>query len=107
MMDLLRNDPPKELGGNPVINVRDYLNQTSLDVRSGKVTETGLPRSNVMYFKNDSKDIVVARPSGTEPKIKFYILAYGESLNESRENAAACKLSLEKLLGLRPGELKK
>ena len=107
MMDMLRNDPPSELGGNPVINVRDYLKQTSLDVQTGRVTETGLPKSNVMYFKNDSKDIVVARPSGTEPKIKFYILAYGDTYDESVENAAACKLSLEKLLGLRPGELKK
>ena len=106
MMDNLRKNPPSELGGNQVINVRDYLSQTSLDVRNGKITETGLPKSNVMYFKNDSNDIVVVRPSGTEPKIKFYIMAYGDTETESIENAAACKQSLEKLLGLGPGERK-
>ena len=107
MMNALRNQIPEEIGGEKVANFRDYEAETSLDVATGKVEPTGLPKSNVLYFKTESGNVVVARPSGTEPKIKFYILAKGENEADSKANAASCKASLEKMLGLEPGELRK
>ena len=107
MMTLLRNSVPAEIGGERVVNVRDYDAETSLDTASGKVEPTGLPKSNVIYFKTESGNVVVARPSGTEPKIKFYILAVGKDEADSKASAAACKASLEKMLGLAVGELRK
>ncbi len=107
MMNTLRGAVPEEIGGERVVNVRDYDAETILDTVTGKVTSTGLPKSNVIYFQTESGNVVVARPSGTEPKIKFYILAVGKDEADSKGNAAACKASLEKMLGLNPGELRK
>lgn len=66
MVDM-RNNPPKELGGTPVVKIIDYL----------KPEETGLPASNVLQFYSAEGDVVSVRPSGTEPKIKFYFGAHG------------------------------
>ena len=107
MMNDLRENVPAELGGEKVVNFRDYQAETSLDLTTGKVEPTGLPKSNVLYFMTEEGNVVVARPSGTEPKIKFYILAKGVSRDDSKANAAACKASLEVCLGLNPGELRK
>ncbi len=107
MMDGLRKETPKALGGSEVVNFRDYLAETSLDVRTGKVTPTGLPKSNVLYYAMENGCVVVARPSGTEPKIKFYILACGKTAEESAANAKACTSSLEERLGLAQGSLKR
>jgi len=107
MMNSLRASIPSELGGEKVVNFRDYQAETSLDVLTGKIEPTGLPKSNVLYFMTEGGNVVVARPSGTEPKIKFYILAKGDTKDTSKANAAACKASLEVCLGLEPGELRK
>ncbi len=107
MMDGLRKDLPVEIGGSRVVNFRDYQAETSLDVRTGVTTPTGLPKSNVLYYAMDNGCVVVARPSGTEPKIKFYILACGKDSAEAAANTAACTASLEALLGLEKGSLKK
>ena len=66
MVDM-RNNPPKELAGAAVVKVVDYL----------KPDETGLPSSNVLQFYSEEGDVVSVRPSGTEPKIKFYFGAHG------------------------------
>ncbi len=63
----MRDNPPKELAGSPVTKVVDY----------NKPEETGLPKSNVLQFFNEAGDVVSVRPSGTEPKIKFYFGAKG------------------------------
>ncbi|MCQ2456180.1 MAG: phospho-sugar mutase [Clostridia bacterium] len=107
MMDSLRERVPEELGGEKVVNFRDYDAEKIVDTVTGKVTPTGLPKSNVVYFMTESGNVVVARPSGTEPKIKFYILAKGETSEKSKTAAASCKASLEKLLGLNAGSLTK
>ncbi len=72
LMDGLRNDPPTEFGGEPVALVGDYLKETFTE--NGTVTPTGLPRANVLYYRLKNGDVIVARPSGTEPKIKFYYM---------------------------------
>ncbi len=81
LMNDLREAPPTELAGRRIVEIRDYLNDTVLDVDTGKVTSTGLPSSNVLYYVTECGDVIVIRPSGTEPKIKIYILAHDESLD--------------------------
>lgn len=91
LMDNLRNNPPAELAGYKVTERRDYLNDTVVDTETGKVTSTGLPSSNVLYFKTEADDIIVMRPSGTEPKIKIYILAHGSNRENVDEKISAYK----------------
>lgn len=72
MMTNLRNNAPQTLSGSPVIIAIDHSNSTQTDLRTGATTSTGLPASNVLQFITEAGDKVSARPSGTEPKIKFY-----------------------------------
>ena len=72
MMTALRNDPPKNLAGSPVIIAIDHGKATQTDLRTGATHSTELPASNVLQFITEAGDKVSARPSGTEPKIKFY-----------------------------------
>ena len=107
LMEKLRANEPKEIAGSRVVNIRDYMAETSKDTITGKVEGTGLPKSNVMYYKTENGCVVVARPSGTEPKIKFYILANGINEADAAANAQACTYSLEDMLNLERGSLKK
>ncbi len=72
MMEKFRNAPPREICGSPVATVRDYLTSESLDVTTGEKTLIPIERSNVLQFLTEDETIVSVRPSGTEPKIKFY-----------------------------------
>ena len=72
MMDKLRNDPPKAFGDLKVKTFKDYKKHKTIDMESGKEGETDLPTSNVLYFGLENDSWCCARPSGTEPKIKFY-----------------------------------
>jgi len=107
MMDTLRYNAPEKLGTSPVVEIRDYMAETIRNLVTGEVKGTGLPQSNVMYFKAENGCVAVARPSGTEPKIKFYILANGADQEESAKNTVACTNALEDVLGLSHGQLKK
>lgn len=73
MMDGYRNTPPVSLGGSKVLWLKDYKAQTAKNLLTGEVSSTGLPTSNVIQFVTADGAVVTARPSGTEPKIKFYI----------------------------------
>ncbi len=73
-----RNNPPKEMAGSPVIKVVDYK----------KTEETGLPASDVLQFYNAAGDVVTVRPSGTEPKIKFYFGIKGTKAEADAKNEA-------------------
>jgi len=72
MMENLRTSPPKTIDNSEVVEIRDYLLQQSLDVVTGKTRSIDLPKSNVLQFLTASGTKVSCRPSGTEPKIKFY-----------------------------------
>jgi phosphoglucomutase len=72
MMAELRKNPPATLAGSPVVEVRDYDNGQIKNLRTGEVESTGLESSNVLQFITEAGDKISARPSGTEPKIKFY-----------------------------------
>ena len=107
LMDKLRAETPEKLAGSRVVNIRDYLAETSKNMLTGEVEGTGLPKSNVMYYKAENGCVVVARPSGTEPKIKFYILANGKNEEEAHNNTVDCTHTLEDMLGLAHDTLKK
>ncbi len=85
MMESIRNNPPKKLGDYTVVAFRDYKADTVKNLATGEVTSTGLPKSNVLYFELDNDGWVCVRPSGTEPKIKFYIGVKGESFEDAEE----------------------
>jgi phosphoglucomutase len=72
MMADYRATPPASICGSPVVTVRDYLKQQTLDVASGKVNPIDIEKSDVLQFLTSDGTIVSVRPSGTEPKIKYY-----------------------------------
>ncbi len=94
MMKEFRVNPPKTLGGYKVLAVRDYQADTRLDLESGTVTATGLPKSNVLYYELEDNAWCCVRPSGTEPKIKFYYGVKGTSMEDAREKLEGLKRDL-------------
>jgi phosphoglucomutase len=72
MMESFRTNPPENLAGSKVAKVFDYQNSTAKDLKSGTVDKLDFQKSNVLQFLTDDGTKVSARPSGTEPKIKFY-----------------------------------
>ena len=83
IMEKLRANPPKEFGDLKVVEMRDYDNGVVTDLATGATSSTGLPQSNVLYFDLTNNSWCCARPSGTEPKIKFYMGVKGESLEDA------------------------
>jgi phosphoglucomutase len=78
MMRDYRSNPPSEIDGERVVCIKDYQTHESKDLVSGKVTPIDLPKSNVLQFFTDRGNKITVRPSGTEPKIKFYFGVKGE-----------------------------
>ena len=85
MMDKLRKNPPTHFGDLQVTRVRDYATGVIKELATGKESPTGLPESNVLYFDLTNDSWCCARPSGTEPKIKFYMGVKGTSLEDAQE----------------------
>ena len=83
MMADLRTNAPKAIGGAEVTVVNDYLAKTSTTVACGCVQPIALPKSNVLEFVLGEKGSVIVRPSGTEPKVKFYFTAVGQSKDDA------------------------
>ncbi|HQV98423.1 MAG TPA: phospho-sugar mutase [Saprospiraceae bacterium] len=92
MMDDYRANTPTELGGNKVIMLKDYKTSTSKDMRTGEVVKIELPSSNVLQFFTEDGSIISARPSGTEPKIKFYCSVKSELSNKEAFKSTATQL---------------
>ena len=87
IMNSLRANPPKEFAGHQVTAVRDYKADTIKDLTTGEVRPTGLPNSNVLYYELTDDAWVCVRPSGTEPKVKFYYGVKGISLEDADEKS--------------------
>ena len=87
IMNSLRQNPPTEFAGHKVTAVRDYKADTITDVATGAVKPTGLPNSNVLYYELTDDAWVCVRPSGTEPKVKFYYGVKGTSLADADEKS--------------------
>lgn len=81
----LRKDHPNSIGGIPVTIIRDYQSGISQDLESGAQAPTGLPRSNVLEFVLGGSGSVIVRPSGTEPKVKFYYTSVGRSVDDAQQ----------------------
>lgn len=89
VMDTLRRESPEEIGGYPVISARDYKQGTVTDKKTGQVKPTGLPSSNVLYYDLPDAAWVCVRPSGTEPKVKFYYGVKGTSMEDAEAKSKA------------------
>ena len=88
ILETLRNEPPVQIGDYKVISARDYKADTIKNLATGEVTTTGLPSSNVLYYDLNDDAWLCVRPSGTEPKVKFYYGVKGTSLADAEQKAA-------------------
>ena len=92
MMEKFRNNPPAKLGGSAVVTLKDYELNKVTDIKAGTSKELGFPKSDVLQFITEDGSIISARPSGTEPKIKFYC-----SVNEPLANKDDFKATEQQL----------
>ncbi len=83
ILETLRNNTPEKFGRYKVLSARDYKKNTIRNIATGEVKETGLPESNVLYYDLEEDAWLCVRPSGTEPKIKFYYGIKGQSLEDA------------------------
>lgn len=97
IMENVRNNPPKALGDYEVIAFRDYEKDQVLNLNTGAITSTNLPKSNVLYFELSNDAWVCVRPSGTEPKIKFYIGVKGSNFEDASNKLESLRAPLLKL----------
>ena len=98
LMEKLRSNPPREFGDLKVKEFRDYKTGKTLSLETGETGETGLPESNVLYFDLTNDSWCCARPSGTEPKIKFYMGVKGTSLEDAAARNEKLTEDLKKYL---------
>lgn len=98
LMDGLRRNPPTRIAGIPVVLTGDY--QSGVIRENGTERPTGLPTSNVLYYRLESGDVIVIRPSGTEPKVKFYYLLRAGNSEEAIRKSAEYKQALNLLAGV-------
>lgn len=85
IMEGYRKNPPKTAGGYQILKIRDYKNDTITDLATGEVTPTNLPKSDVLYYEMNDDAWCAVRPSGTEPKIKFYFGVKGNTREDALE----------------------
>lgn len=98
IMNKLRSNPPKKIGDWDVVSFRDYDKDEITDLATGEKRPSGLPKSNVLYFDLTDGAWCCGRPSGTEPKIKFYMGVKGNSLEDAKEKVAKLTESLKKMI---------
>jgi len=98
IMDKLRSNPPKSFGELQVVSMRDYESGEITELATGAKSPTGLPKSNVLYFDLTNDSWCCARPSGTEPKIKFYMGVKGTSLEDAKAKVARLTEELKAVL---------
>ncbi len=99
IMNTLRENAPAEIGGYKVTAVRDYKKNTITDTATGAVKPTGLPASNVLYYELEDDAWVCVRPSGTEPKVKFYLGVKGTSLEDADAKSKALSEAVHAMIG--------
>ncbi len=95
LMSKLRNDPPTSFGGVAVKLIGDY--KLGIFTENGETRPTGLPSSNVLYYRLENGDVIVARPSGTEPKIKYYYMLEAANRAEAEEKLARYANTLDSI----------
>ena len=98
IMENLRNTEVTEIAGYKVKSFRDYEKDTVKNMATGEVTSTGLPKSNVLYYDLEDGAWLCARPSGTEPKIKFYFGVKGDSLDDAEAKSKDFEAKVKELI---------
>ena len=94
MMDKMRTEQVSELGGHRVLALRDYKTGIRRDFLSEKETKLTLPESNVLYYELSDNAWCCVRPSGTEPKIKFYMGVKGSSIEDADQKLEVLKKAM-------------
>ncbi len=97
MMENMRNNTPQEIAGKKVLSFGDYQAQTIYNTQTKETTSTNLPKSNVLYYDLEDDNWCCVRPSGTEPKIKFYMGVKGSSLEDAEQKLKELEESVRKL----------
>ena len=100
IMNSLRENAPESFAGKKVVKVADYKTSKMVDVVTGEESVINLPKSNVLSYSLEDNSKVIVRPSGTEPKIKIYITAYGMTRKESEDKTAVMSEDATKILGV-------
>ncbi|MCI8513675.1 MAG: phospho-sugar mutase [Lachnospiraceae bacterium] len=98
IMETLRAKAPKTIGDYRVLRIRDYQKDEATDLASGEVKPTGLPKSNVLYYDLNDNAWLCVRPSGTEPKVKFYYGVKGTSLADAEKRSQVFGEQLQKMI---------
>ena len=98
IMTTLRQNPPAEFAGHKVTAVRDYKLDEITDLATGEKKPTGLPNSNVLYYELTDDAWVCVRPSGTEPKVKFYMGVKEEGLTQAEHALEGLKEAMTKIV---------
>ena len=98
MMENLRNNVPTKIGAYTVEKFRDYKTGKIIDMKTKEETVTGLPVSNVLYFDLENDSWVCVRPSGTEPKIKFYVGIKGTNMQDAEDKVKKLKEDLNEII---------
>ncbi|MCQ2253845.1 MAG: phospho-sugar mutase, partial [Bacteroidales bacterium] len=96
MMEDFRNDPPAIINGSSVVMIKDYLTKKACNLEDGSEQAIDLPKSNVLQFFLEDGTKISVRPSGTEPKIKFYF-GVKEKVGDANSLAKAEKAALDKI----------
>ena len=98
ILESFREEPPKQINGVTVVGIEDYEASEHLDVRTGERSAINLPKSNVLKYWLADGSWICVRPSGTEPKAKFYFAVKGESMADSKEKLAGLEEELMKMV---------
>lgn len=98
IMAWLRENSPEEFGGNRVLVKKDYKSGVFTDVKTGEASKSDLPASDVLYYNLEDRAWLCVRPSGTEPKIKFYMGVKASGAKEAAEKVAAMERSVDEIL---------
>jgi phosphoglucomutase len=99
-MKALREDPPTALAGSDVVQLRDVQSRISMDCKTGQSMQIPLPPSNVLEFTLADDSRILARPSGTEPKIKFYVEVVGKDPAAAEKRLREVVAAVRKRTGL-------
>ncbi len=99
IMNFLRENAPESFAGKKVVKIADYKTSKAVDTATGEESAINLPKSNVLSYSLEDNSKVIVRPSGTEPKIKIYITAFGATRKEAEDKTALMSEDAKKLLG--------
>jgi phosphoglucomutase len=97
-MDQLKSHTPKEIAGLEVLWARNYDNDTATNMKNKAVVPTGLPKSNVVYYELEGGAWLCVRPSGTEPKIKFYYGVIGKDFDDAQKKSEEFGEAVNKMI---------